>query len=352
MDILSNFKNINYTNYIELLNLFENDLSDEDKKQPFDKQKIIIESRNDILYSLAIFVMELITKKAELILSRNLKFSRYNAKYLFQNCIKIKELFIKSERDLSRNFELRNRYKICVEKCNEEIKKINANFVVNINQIKESEKLIEIKNINREELLLLLDNYREAFQNIQGINDYETEAKLLANIVKINYKYVVNTNYLELIRLSEQCISLAKATNKKVEQFEWHKEISNILQELSKKFKEIEEYNNQNFEDKCKTENKNIFDKIKKYREKTNIEFIEFIIKNHPPKKIPLKNNQTVRDQWNKDPKGFLEKLSGRYNPDNYKPKQNTYEEKLKFTIMHTISAEINSILSEYTTLS
>lgn len=52
--------------------------------------------------------MELITKKAELILSRNLKFSRYNAKYLFQNCIKIKELFIKSERDLSRNFELRN----------------------------------------------------------------------------------------------------------------------------------------------------------------------------------------------------------------------------------------------------
>ena len=120
LDILSNFKNINYTNYIELLNLFENDLSDEDKKQPFDKQKIIIESRNDILYSLAIFVMELITKKAELILSRNLKFSRYNAKYLFQNCIKIKELFIKSERDLSRNFELRNRYKICVEKCNEE----------------------------------------------------------------------------------------------------------------------------------------------------------------------------------------------------------------------------------------
>ena len=346
MDILSNFKNINYTNYIELLNLFEIDLNDIEKKEEFEKQKEIIESRNDILYSLAIFVMELTSKKAELILSRNLKFSRYHAKYLFQNCIKISELFIKSERDLSRNVELRNRYKICIEKCNEEIKKININFVVNINQIKTSEKLIEIDNINREELLLILDNYREAIQNIQGLNDYETESKLLANIVKINYIYVVNTNYLELRRLAEQSVALAKATNKNVEQYKWYLEISSILQELRNKFEELEKLNQQNFEDKCKTENKNIFEKIKNYRKKTNIEFIEFILEIHPPKKSPLKKNQTARGQWNKDPKSFVEKISARYNPDNYQ--KNTDAEKLEFTIMHTISVEINAILSEF----
>ena len=291
--------------------------------------------------------MELILKKAELILSNNLKFSRYNAKYLFQNCIKISELFIKSQRDLSRNLKIRNRYQQCIEKCKGEIKKINANSLVNLEQLNSSDKLIENEeNMGREQLLLLLDNFREVIQNIQGLNDPITEAKILGNIVKINYKFLTNSNYVELRRLAEQSVALAKSTNQNVEKYKWYIEISSILQELRTKLEEIERINQEIFENKCKTEHKIIFDEIETYRKKTKIEFIEFILNKHPPNTSPLKKNQTVSKAWDKNAKNFCEKLSARYNPDNY-PKD-TEEEKLRFTIMRTISKEINAILSEF----
>ena len=347
LELLSTFKNINYNNYIELLKLFVINLNFEEKKEPFEKQKQITESRNDILYDLSVFVMELISKKAELILSNNLKFSRYNAKYLFQNCIKINELFIKSERDLSRNLEIRNRRQQCIEKCKGEIKKINANSLINLEQLNSSDKLIENEeNLNREQLLLLLDNFREAIQNIQGLNDPIIEAKILGNIVKINYKFLLNTNFTELRRFAEQSVALAKSTNQNVEKYKWYLEISSILQELRIKLEEIEKVNQENFENKCKTEHKNIFDEISRYRQKTKIEFIEFILNKHPPNTSPLKKKQTVASAWNKNAKTFCERLSARYNPDNY-PKE-TEEEKLRFTIMRTISTEINAILSEF----
>ena len=68
--------------------------------------------------------------------------------------------------------------------------------------------------------------------------------------------YVVNTNYLELRRLAEQSVALAKATNKNVEQYKWYLEISSILQELRNKFEELEKLNQQNFEDKINVKQK------------------------------------------------------------------------------------------------
>ena len=346
LEILSTFKNIGYNNYIELLNLFVINLNFAEKQEPFEKQKKINESRNDILYELTIYVMELISKKAENILAKNLKYSRYNAKYLFQNCLKINELFIKSERDLSRNVDIRNRQLKCIGKCKEEIKKINTNSLIKFEQIKSSDNLIEnADGMNREQLLILLDNFREAFHNLQGLNDPLTEAKILGNIVKINYKFLSNTNYKELIKLSEQSINKAKSTNKNLEQFNWYSEISSIDQELKVKLKEKEKLNKEIFENKCETEHKKIFDEIKSYRKKSKIEFIEFILKKHPPLRSPLKENQTVKSQWSKNPKSFVIKLSARYNPDNYS--KDTEDEKLRFTIMRAISTEINAILSE-----
>ena len=344
--VLSTFKNINYKHYIELLNLFVISLSKEDKKNSFETQKKITESRNIILYSLVTYVIELVEEKAEKILSDNNKFSRYNSKYLFQNCITISELFIKSQRDLSKVLEIRNKHNHCIEKCKIEIKKINANSLIEIDKIKNSGKLIENgENMDREELLILLDNYRQAVQNIQGINDYLSESIILANIVKINYKYLNNENYGELRKLAEQSVALAKSTNINVEQYKWYLEITNILKELRKRDEDQERYDQENFENKYKVEQKQIFDEIKEYRQKSNIEFVEFILTKYPPKKSPLRKNKTIREQWNSNPKSFVERVSARYNPDNY-PK-NTDEEKLQFTIYHTISKEINAILSD-----
>ena len=199
--------------------------------------------------------------------------------------------------------------------------------------------------MKREELLILLDNYRQALQTMEGINDYET-ALILANIVKINYNYINNRNNDDgLKKMAEQSIALAKLTNQNIEQLPWYLEISQILQELKQRIEDEEKNEQENFEMKCKTENKQIFDEIKEYREKSNVEFIEFILNKYPPKKSPLKKGKTVKEQWNENPKSFCERISARYNPDNY-PK-NTEEEKLKYTIYHAISIEINDILSD-----
>ena len=346
LEILSTFKNVSYNNYIELLNLFVIALSEEENKEPLQKRQEIDASRKYILYDLVIFVMELINKKAELILTSNLKYSRYNAKYLFQSTLKINEHFIKSERDLSTNLDLRNNHKKCIDKSREEIRKINANSLIDMKEINDSDKLIEIEeNVTRENMLILMDNIREAFHNIQGLVESEIEAKLLANIVKIDYIYLKSVNYNGLRRLAEQSVALAKSTNQNVEKYKWYIEISQMLQDLRNKFEEMERLAQEQFENKCKTEHKNIFDNIMNYRAKSNIEFIDYVLKTHPPNKYKPKKNKTVADRWNEDAKGFVEIISARYNPDNY-PK-GTDEEKLKFTIMHTISIEINAILSE-----
>jgi hypothetical protein len=347
LKILSFFKNTNYKAYIKLLNIFNITLSqDEIKQYTAELEKEINEERNNILFDLTIYVMDLIKTKADQFLISNKKFSRYTAKYLYQNCIQISQLFIKSDRDLSKNAQLKKSHTICYEKCLSEIKKINSNSLIEIDKIKSSGKLIDQdKNMEREDLLILLDNFREILHNIQGTDDYELEAIILSNIVKIKYKYLQSENYTELRIMSEQCVALAKQTNRNVEQFKWYIEISGILQELRKIFEDKERYEQENFENKYKNERKQIFDEIKEYRKKTNVEFIKFILQKYPPKKDPLKKNQTVEEQWNKNKKSFLEKLSARYNPDNY-PK-NTEEEKLNYTIYHSITNEINAIMTE-----
>ena len=118
--------------------------------------------------------------------------------------------------------------------------------------------------MNREQLLILLDNFREASHNIQGLIDPITEAKILGNIVKIKYKFFSNKNYKDLIKLSEQCINKTKSINTNLEQFNWYIEITSIYKELKLKLEKVETLNKENFENKCKTEHKNILENVKK----------------------------------------------------------------------------------------
>ena len=349
LELLSTFKNISYMHYIELLNLFVIPLSKEKNNNLFDLQNKITDNRNNILYKLVTIVIKLIKEKAEKILLNNNKFSRYNAKYLFQNCITISELFIKSNRDLAKFYEIYKEHNDCIDKCKVEIKKINANSLIVINKIKNSGKLFENEeNMDREDLLILLDNYKQAIQNIQGINDYISESILLANIVKIKYIYLNNQNYEKLIKIAEQSVDLAKFDKNKenVEKYKWYLEITSILIELKKRNEESKRCEQENLENPNKDEEKERLDEIKEKRRKSSIiEFIEFVLDKYPPKKNPVRRGRTARDLWNEDKKSFIEVLSARYNPDNYP--RNTNQERLKYRIYQCIYSELNCILSE-----
>ena len=347
LKLLSNFQNTNYKSYIELLYLFDIPLSKEEKEQSAKEEKQITDIRSNILFDLVTYSMELIEEKAEIIQNMKLQLSQYNSKYLFQSCIQISELFIKSERELAKFHKINERHNICLKKCKNEINIINANSLVEIGKTKNSGKLFENKNLKREELLILLDNFREALQNIKGTNEHEYEAIIKANIVKINYKYLQSTNYSELIKMADQSVSFGKSLNKNPEQMNWYFEIYNILEELKKK-KEIKEKETEDILDTMiKNEKKYIFDEIKEYRKKTNLEFLEFILRKYPPLNSSFKIKTNIKDEWKKNSKKLVLKLSRSYHPDHLGLKTDTLEEKLNYKIYQTISSELNSISSQ-----
>ena len=353
LEILSKFKNINYKNYIELLNLFVVNLNKEQKEKSLYEQKNIEESRNSVLFDLVIYVMELIKQKAENNLAGNSKFARFNSKYLFNNCIQISELFIKNEIDLEQFEQIKNRYKEIVEKCKVEIKKINANSLIEIDKIKSSNKLFEnTNNLDREELLIILDNYREALRNMEAIEDIESEAIILANIVKINYIYLKNKNYSILKTEAQNSISRAMSTGKNVESFRWYIEISNLLEELRNKLREIEEASQENFEEKIRNDKKEIFQKIDDALNSSSNDFVKYILKTHPPnpKRNPFKGkniDEEVDKKFKKNAKDLFVTLSARYHPDHCGLQKKTDDEKYLYTIYHYISNIINSIIEK-----
>ena len=291
--------------------------------------------------------MEIIQNKADKLRNQKSNYSKYNSKYLYNNCLHISQLFIKNDRDLALiDPRIRKRHMKCRENCKNNIKKINANSLKIIDKTIESGELFENSdNLNREELLILLDNFRLALQNINGINDSQMEAMCYANIVKISYVYLSNDNYKQLKINAEQSINLSKATIKNVESQNWFKEITNILEDLNKKIEEKKKINIDDFVEKYKNENKEIFDEINEYRKKSNIEFIEFILEKYPPNKSVLKKGQTIKERWDKNKQSFLTILLSRYHPDNLP--MDTKEEKLMYTIYDTIYKEINLIQEE-----
>jgi hypothetical protein len=347
LKILSNFQNTNYKSYIELLYLFNIPLSKEEKEQSANEEKQITDIRNNILFDLVTYSIELIEEKAKIIQNMKLQLSQYNSKYLFQSCIQISELFIKSERELAKFHSINDRHNNCLKRCKNEIKKINANSLVEIGKTKNSGKLFENKNLKREELLILLDNFREALQNIKGANEDEYEAIIKANIVKINYKYLQSLNYNELIKMAEQSVSFGKSLKKGPEQMNWYFEIYNILGELKEKKQTKEKEIEYKLEKLIKNEKKYIFDEIKENRKKTNLEFLEFILRKYPPLNSSFKMKTNIKDQWKKNPKKIVLKLSQSYHPDHLGLKKDTLEEKLNYKIYQTISSELNSIISE-----
>ena len=160
--------------------------------------------------------------------------------------------------------------------------------------------------------------------------------------------YLNNQNYEKLIKIAQQSVDYAKLDKDKenVEKYKWYLEITSILIELKKRNEESKRCEQENLENPNKDEEKERLDEIKEKRRKSSIiEFIEFVLDKYPPIRNPVRRGKTVRDLWNEDKKSFIEKLSVRYNPDNYP--RNTDQENLKNKICHYIYSELNCILSE-----
>ncbi len=90
---------------------------------------------------------------------------------------------------------------------------------------------------------------------------------------------------------------------------------------------------------------KDSLEEIREQRKKSDIEFIKFILNKYPLKKNPLEHGQTVEQQLEHNKENFLLKLSGRYNPNNFK--RETEDEKNKYEIYNEICKEINILYNK-----
>ena len=348
LSILANFENIDYNHYVDLLRLFVIELTPKDKDEVFEGQKKDPDLINYILFNLVIFVMGLLEKKAKTILcNKKLKFSRYSSKYIFENCIQISNLFINSELDSSKYSKLREKHNEIIKNCKDEMKKINANSLVEIEKSKESGKLFDnSKKMKREELLILLDNYRESLKILEDINDFESKAIILANIVKINYKYLNNENFGKLKKWAQESIDFAKQSeNKNAKNSSWYIEINEIVEELTKKNEEKEKKE----DNIIKEENKDELDELENYQCNTAddvIEFIENILEKYKLPKNPLKY-KTVKESLENGALDLINVLSKQYSTKKLK-NINTKEMKIKYKIYNIISTKLNSIFLKF----
>ena len=317
LKILIKFKNINSNNFIKLFQFF------------------VLESRKDFLFELVVFAMELLEEKAKGILSnKNIKFSRYNSKYIFNNCIELSELFIPYKKDLDPFPEIKNKHDKCLNNCKKSLNEINAESLVNIS--KKNVNIFEfLRSKNREEILLILDNYSQGLEFYRQIKDYSSIAINLSYIIRIKYKILNIKDYKRIKSQTEECINLARQYVNDFRRLNWFKEVSDID-------KEIQEILNKKKSNNSNEKWESISKEIEEYKEKGTLEFINYILEKYPPQN-PINGNKINEQEWNERKNNFLIRLQGAYSPNNiYNPE--TEEEILKYKIYNSISEKLNEI--------
>ena len=310
---------------------------------------------SDMFQEIVVHVIEMMTKKGKDILNTKAKWSKYKAKMIFNDVIKISSNYInEDELNSLDDLTLYDKWEENLKQCKESIKIINASTKTKIEGNRDNISLyIKKPGEDEEHIELVLDNYREALQELENDNqkfDLELEAIILANIGKIKYKYLNHENKINSIKeiqyiTSEsirRAIELVNIIHKNVESTNWYKEIKQIDIEIQEFLLIEEERSSGGFQLQIKKIHKPIFDELEKEFKNSNLQIIKFILDKYPPNNYQKNNNKTIDEQWEENKKKLVNDLSVKYALDNYP--HETDEEKLRYTIMSVISSKVNAI--------
>ena len=313
---------------------------------------------SDMFQEIVVHVIEMMTKKGKDILNTKAKWSKYKAKMIFNDVIKISSNYInEDELNSLDDLTLYDKWEENLKQCKESIKIINASTKTKIEGNRDNISLyIKKPGEDEEHIELVLDNYREALQELENDNqkfDLELEAIILANIGKIKYKYLNHENKINSIKeiqyiTSEsirRAIELVNIIHKNVESTNWYKEIKQIDMEIQEFLLIEEERSSGGFQLQIKKIHKPIFDELENQFKNSNLQIIKFILDKYPPNNYQKNNNKTIDEQWEENKKKLVNDLSVKYALDNYP--HETDEEKLRYIIMSVISSKVNAIYNE-----
>ena len=326
-------------------------------KHLIDKLYGIKEVNYEMFQEIIINLMGIMTDRGIEILNSKRKWSKHQAKSVFNDIFNISSTYLKEDDiELLEDITLGDKWREYLKKCKDSLKRINASAKINLEEDRNSYNLYQKKDGEDEEHLeLILDNYRDALRQLENDDqkiDLELEAICLANIAKIKYKYLNHNNKISILKeikdISFKSLKMGMMSvneeHKNVENTNWYKEIKGIDQEINEYLLLEEERAEGGFKLQIKKDNKAIFDELEEAFKKDNFEIIKFILSKHPPLNYEYKPN-IVQAQWEENKKNLVYNLCTKYAVDTY-PKQ-TNEEKLKYTIVSEISTKINAIYNQ-----
>ena len=192
----------------------------------------------------------------------------------------------------------------------------------------------------KEKYEIVLENYEKIFSNIKGRTN-EEEAICIANIIKINYKFLGNDNYKNYLKLGENCEFIGRKIKIDPKK-EWYVEFNQIIQEIKKEYKEMTK---DEIKEKIKEKYKDIFDEIdEKFAKKKNaMEFIQYVLKIKPYHQYEEdKNNKDIN--FNEESQELLKFLTKRYFPSQYELDNDDEQYQLDYFIKEEIEEYLNNL--------
>ena len=273
-----------------------------------------------------IFCIELLYKEGDKILEERKKYCRYYSKKFYYKAENIKKYITE---------EIKNKIDIKLEK---KLKEIEKNYGTKVAEIDSFVKIIKdqvekkdsqfipaksgftaFKNIllKEEDAYLIVDIFQEMAESLSKGQFLESEAFCRANIIKINFSIFHNYDFKLYERLNRRIEFIYDRLDiDEDDEPEWHKQLTQINEEIEAKKKQIEsqmKIENENNKKIISDINKIFKEKIDENKPK---EFIDYLLDNYPF--VNFNSNQ--KEELNQ--KSFEEEFKiifPRYHPDNYK---------------------------------
>ena len=322
--------------------------------------KDLVESIKDfplkIFYEIIIFIMENYNKCGKNCLKAMKKFCRYNSLTYFENALMYFKSYIKDLGNVLKNCHKKDydNCKLQKETSEQYIDNINSDAILLCEDSFKKKKLsstgsgFSIKNKGlsygakeeKEKYEIVLYNYEKMLISLKGKTN-EEEAICIANIVKINAEFLEMNNTRNILELAEKCEFIVK--KKKLDKnSEWYTEFKDIYDKLK-------DQNNtliiNTSKERIRTKYSTQFDEIEDNYEnrKSNVEFIDFILKKKPyPQYEEDKRNKVV--DFSKESSELYKLLTQRYHPNEYTIEEDDEQSLLNYLLIDNIEAKLNNL--------
>ena len=285
-----------------------------------------------------LFCVEMLFKEGDKILEERKKYARYYSKKFYQKAENIKK-FINDDLKKQMDYKLINKLKDIEKKYQTKVGEIES-FV---NLIKEQVNEKNTQFLPKKTGFTAFSNFIQKGEDTHTIVDIfqemadcllkgevsEAEAYCRANIIKINFYIFKNYDFKLYERLNKRIEFIYDRLEiDEEDEPDWHKQLTEINEEIEKKRIEIENIKNKKNEEINKTII-NINNIFKEKIEDNNkpMEFIDFILENYPYNKFDSSKKEELKQKSFEE---IFEIIFPKYHPDNYKDRDD-------FIIYHEI---------------